>query len=141
MTHTESMRQYQFDLMFMDMAHLIARVSHCKKHKVGAVLVKDREVISMGYNGTPAGQDNTCEDQYGLTKECVIHAEVNAIKRASDCKGATMYVTHAPCIYCAIDIVSAGIKEIVYFDVTSSGYKGLEHLHKAGKEVMQLIHI
>lgn len=102
------------------MASLWAKNSYCKRRQVGALLVKDRMIISDGYNGTPSGFENICEDESGATKAYVLHAEANAItkiaKSGNNSSGATMYVTAAPCVECAKLIIQAGITRVVYRD-------------------------
>ena len=95
----------KFDLRYLEMAEIWAQNSYCKRRKVGALLVKDRTIISDGYNGTPSGFENICEDENGVTKPYVLHAEANAIskvaKSANSAEGATLYVTASPCVECA----------------------------------------
>ncbi len=110
----------KFDLSYMEMAQVWAKNSYCKRRQVGALLVKDRMIISDGYNGTPSGFENICEDETGATKPYVLHAEANAItkvaKSGNNSLGATLYVTAAPCIECSKLIIQAGIKRVVYRD-------------------------
>lgn len=120
------------------MASIWARNSYCKRRQVGALLVKDRMIISDGYNGTPSGFENNCEDENGVTKPYVLHAEANAItkvaKSGNNSLGATMYVTAAPCLECSKLIIQAGIKRVVYRDE----YRltdGIDLLRRAGIEV------
>lgn len=122
----------------MDMAVIWGRNSYCKRRQVGAILVKDRMIISDGYNGTPSGFENQCEDENGVTKPYVLHAEANAItkvaKSGNSSKGATLYVTAAPCIECAKLIIQAGIARVVYKDE----YRltdGIDLLKRAGIEI------
>ena len=122
----------------MDMAVIWGRNSYCKRRQVGAILVKDRMIISDGYNGTPSGFENQCEDENGVTKPYVLHAEANAItkvaKPGNSSKGATLYVTAAPCIECAKLIIQAGIARVVYKDE----YRltdGIDLLKRAGIEI------
>ena len=117
------------------MAAIWAENSYCKRRQVGAILVKDKMIISDGYNGTPAGFENVCEDENNLTKPYVLHAEVNAITKvaasSNSSRGATIYVTTAPCIECAKLIIQSGIKRVVY----SENYRvmdGLDLLKRAG---------
>lgn len=117
------------------MAAVWARNSYCSRRKVGAILVKDRMIISDGYNGTPAGFENVCEDENGVTKPYVLHAEANAItkvaKSNNSSEGATLYVTASPCMECAKLIIQAGISRVVY----SEEYRitdGLDLLRRAG---------
>ena len=104
-------KQEQFDRSYLEMAAVWAKNSYCKRRQVGALLVKDRMIISDGYNGTPAGFENICEDDEGHTKPYVLHAEANAItkvaKSGNNSKGATMYVTTAPCLECSKLIIQA----------------------------------
>ena len=113
-------KQLQFDRSYLDMAQIWARNSYCKRRQVGALIVKDRMIISDGYNGTPSGFENICEDETGHTKPYVLHAEANAItkiaKSGNSSEGATMYVTTAPCLECSKLIIQAGIKRLVYRD-------------------------
>lgn len=120
------------------MALIWAENSYCKRRQVGALLVKDKMIISDGYNGTPAGFENQCEDENDRTYPYVLHAEANAItkvaKSNNSSEGATMYVTSSPCIECAKLIIQSGIRRVVYGD----NYRlddGLRLLHKAGIEV------
>lgn len=105
----------KFDQRYLEMAEIWARNSYCKRRQVGAILVKDRMIISDGYNGTPSGFENVCEDENGATKPYVLHAEANAItkvaKSGNSSLGATLYVTASPCIECSKLIIQAGIKE------------------------------
>lgn len=102
------------------MAHIWAENSYCKRRRVGALIVKDKMIISDGYNGTPSGFENVCEDDNNTTKPYVLHAEANAITKIArsnnSSDGATLYVTAAPCIECAKLIIQAGIKRVVYFE-------------------------
>jgi len=123
------------------MAHIWAENSYCNRRKVGAILVKDKMIISDGYNGTPSGFENICEDEEGKTKPYVLHAEANAItkvaKSTNNSAGATMYVTTSPCIECAKLIIQSGIKRVVYTDDYRSN-DGIELLQKAGIEVCRI---
>lgn len=111
-------KQYLLDCRYMHMARVWAENSYCKRRQVGALLVKDRMIISDGYNGTPCGFENICEDENNKTKPYVMHAEANAItkvaKSFNSSEGATLYVTASPCIECAKLIIQAGIKRVVY---------------------------
>jgi len=134
-------KQKQFDKSYLEMAQVWSKNSYCKRRQVGALLVKERMIISDGYNGTPAGFENVCEDEEGHTKPYVLHAEANAItkvaKSGNSSLGATMYVTTAPCVECAKLIIQAGIKRLVYRE----GYRatdGIELLLRAGIEVVNL---
>lgn len=118
-----------------------AKLSHCKRKQVGAIIVKDRMIISDGFNGTPTGFENCCEDDEGYTKWYVLHAEANAILKVAgstqSCEGATLYLTLSPCKECSKLVHQAGIKRLVYL----KGYKdddGLAFLEKAGVEVTHI---
>lgn len=128
----------KFDEKYIAMAEIWAGNSYCKRRKVGALLVKDRMIISDGYNGTPSGFENICEDELGVTKPYVLHAEANAIskvaKSGNNSLGATLYVTASPCIECSKMIIQAGIKRVVYKDEYRLN-DGVELLRKAGVEV------
>ena len=120
----------KFDHSYLQMASVWAQNSYCKRRQVGALLVKDRMIISDGYNGTPSGFENVCEDENGVTKPYVLHAEANAItkvaKSGNSSKGATLYVTASPCLECAKLIIQAGIKRVVYKD-DHSLYSSLDY--------------
>ena len=131
----------KFDKAYLEMATVWARNSYCKRRQVGALIVKDRMIISDGYNGTPSGFENVCEDENGVTKPYVLHAEANAItkvaKSGNSSEGATLYVTESPCVECAKLIIQAGIRRVVYKD----SYRlndGIELLQRAGIEVEQV---
>ena len=128
-------KQHDLDTRYLRMAAIWAENSYCKRRQVGAILVKDKMIISDGYNGTPAGFENICEDENNLTKPYVLHAEANAITKvaasSNSSRGATIYVTTAPCIECAKLIIQSGIKRVVY----SENYRvmdGLDLLKRAG---------
>ena len=128
-------KQHDLDTRYLRMAAIWAENSYCKRRQVGAILVKDKMIISDGYNGTPAGFENVCEDENNLTKPYVLHAEANAITKvaasSNSSRGATIYVTTAPCIECAKLIIQSGIKRVVY----SENYRvmdGLDLLKRAG---------
>lgn len=128
----------KFDNSYLEMASVWARNSYCKRRQVGALLVKDRMIISDGYNGTPSGFENVCEDETGATKPYVLHAEANAItkvaKSGNSSAGATLYVTASPCMECSKLIIQSGIKRVVYRDE----YRltdGIDLLRQAGIEV------
>ena len=128
----------KFDRSYIDMASIWARNSYCKRLQVGALIVKDRMIISDGYNGTPSGFENVCEDENGVTKPYVLHAEANAItkvaKSGNSSAGATLYVTASPCLECSKLIIQSGIKRVVYRDeyrLTDV----IDLLRKAGVEV------
>src|SRR5574344_2929345 len=132
-------KQKQFDLSYLEMARVWAKNSYCIRRKVGALIVKNKMIISDGYNGTPSGFENVCEDEEGLTKAYVLHAEANAITKIArsnnSSEGATLYVTTSPCIECAKLIIQSGIKRVVY----GENYRimdGLELLKRAGSDVV-----
>ncbi|CAM1363587.1 dCMP deaminase [Tenacibaculum sediminilitoris] len=134
-------KQLKYDIAYLKMANEWGQLSHCIRKKVGALIVKDRMIISDGYNGTPSGFENYCEDEEGYTKWYVLHAEANAILKVASstqsCKGATLYITLSPCQQCSKLIHQAGIKRVVY----ASAYKdrsGLDFLEKAGVELTHL---
>lgn len=131
-------KRHELDKRYMRMAGIWAENSYCKRRKVGALIVKDKMIISDGYNGTPSGFENVCEDDNNLTKPYVLHAEANAITKiarsSNNSDGATLYVTTSPCIECAKLIIQAGIKRVVYGDK----YRiedGLRLLRRAGIEL------
>ena len=120
------------------MAHEWGTLSHCERKKVGAIIVKDGMIISDGFNGTPTGFDNHCEDEEGYTKWYVLHAEANAIlkvaKSTNSCEGATLYLTLSPCKECAKLIHQSGIKRLVYIKEYKDS-SGLKFLKKAGDRI------
>jgi dCMP deaminase len=131
-------KQKQYDRAYLKMAHTWGQLSYCERKKVGALIVKDRMIISDGYNGTPSGFENICEDDHNDTKWYVLHAEANAILKVAAStqsgKGATLYITLSPCKECSKLIHQSGIKRVVF----STAYKdlsGVEFLRKAGVEV------
>ena len=135
-------KQKRYDLAYLKMARTWGELSHCHRKKVGALIVKDRMIISDGYNGTPSGFENPCEDEENYTKWYVLHAEANAILKVAastqSCVGATLYLTLSPCRECSKLIHQAGIKRVVY----SKKYKddsGLIFLKKAGVILNKLI--
>ncbi|MEX6626507.1 deoxycytidylate deaminase [Tenacibaculum salmonis] len=134
-------KQLKYDKAYLKMAQEWGKLSHCKRKKVGAIIVKDRMIISDGYNGTPSGFENYCEDEEGYTKWYVLHAEANAILKVAastqSCKDATLYITLSPCQQCSKLIHQAGIKRVVY----AQDYKdtsGIDFLEKAGIELLHL---
>lgn len=138
---TDDNKQHQLDLRYLRMARIWAENSYCQRRKVGALVVKDKMIISDGYNGTPSGFENICEDSNNLTKPYVLHAEANAITKlarsSNNSDGATLYVTASPCIECAKLIIQAGIKRVVY----AEKYRledGIELLRRANIEVLYL---
>lgn len=134
-------KQTRYDKAYLRMALEWADLSHCTRKKVGAIIVKDGMIISDGYNGTPAGFDNCCENESGETHWFVLHAEANAIlkvaKSTNNCVGATLYLTLSPCKDCSKLVLQAGIKRVVYMNA----YKdttGVDFLVDAGLEVVQI---
>jgi len=134
-------RQKKYDLAYLKMAQIWGQLSYCQRKKVGALIVKDNMIVSDGYNGTPSGFDNHCEDENNQTKWHVLHAEANAISKVAastqNSKGATLYVTLSPCKECSKLIYQAGIKRVVFYKKYSD-LSGLEFLKKAGVEVEQI---
>lgn len=135
-------KQLLLDQRYMRMALIWAENSYCKRRQVGAILVKDKMIISDGYNGTPAGFENICEDENNVTKPYVLHAEANAITKVArsnnSSNGATLYVTSSPCIECAKLIIQAGIKRVVY----ANSYRlsdGVDLLKRADIEIDSVI--
>lgn len=131
-------KQLKYDKAYLRMAKEWGKLSYCERKQVGAIVVKDRMIISDGYNGTPTGFENFCEDDEGYTKWYVLHAEANAISKVASstqsCKGGTLYITLSPCKECSKLIHQAGIIRVVY----SEAYKdqsGLKFLEKAGVDV------
>lgn len=129
------------DLRYLRMASIWSENSYCDRRKVGALVVKDKMIISDGYNGTPSGFENVCEDEHGVTKPYVLHAEANAITKiarsGNNSEGATLYVTDSPCIECSKLIIQAGIKRVVY----ARDYRlsdGIDLLRRAGINVEQI---
>ena len=131
----------KFDNSYMEMASVWARNSYCKRRQVGALIVKDRMIISDGFNGTPSGFENVCEDENGVTKPYVLHAEANAItkvaKSGNNSDGSTLYVTSSPCLECSKLIIQSGIKRVVYQEEYRLS-DGIDLLRKAGIEVVKL---
>ena len=141
MDNSENEKQIALDRRYIRMASIWAENSYCKRRQVGALIVKDKMIISDGYNGTPSGFENVCEDENNITKPYVLHAEANAITKIArsnnSSDGATMYVTASPCIECSKLIIQAGIKRVVY----SEKYRredGLDLLKRAGIEVVYI---
>lgn len=134
-------KKTELDKRYLRMASIWSENSYCKRRQVGALIVKDKMIISDGYNGTPSGFENVCEDENNVTYPYVLHAEANAITKIArsnnNSEGATLYVTDSPCIECAKLIIQAGIKRVVF----SRQYRlddGLQLLKKAGIEVVFL---
>lgn len=134
-------KQRKYDIAYLRMAAEWARLSYCQRRQVGALIVKDRMIISDGYNGTPSGFENICEDDDGYTKWYVLHAEANAILKIAgsthSCKEATLYLTMSPCKDCSKLIHQAGIKRLVYIERYKDD-SGLDFLDKAGVELVQI---
>jgi dCMP deaminase len=134
-------KQLRYDKAYMRMAKEWGKLSHCERKQVGAIIVKDRMIISDGYNGSPIGFDNCCEDEDGYTKWYVLHAEANAILKVAastqSCEGATLYITLSPCRECSKLIHQAGIKRVVYLEKYKDD-SGLKFLEKAGVEINHL---
>ena len=137
----QSEKQNKYDRAYLKMALEWGTLSHCERKKVGALIVKDRMIISDGFNGTPTGFDNYCEDDEGYTKWYVLHAEANAILKVANstnsCEGATLYLTLSPCKECAKLIYQSGIKRLVYIKEYKDN-SGLKFLKKAGLQLSQL---
>lgn len=129
------------DRRYLRMARIWSENSYCTRRKVGALLVKEKMIISDGYNGTPSGFPNKCEDEEGLTIPYVLHAEANAITKVArsnnSSEGSTLYVTASPCIECAKLIIQAGIKKVVFSDLYRIA-DGLRLLERAGIEIVHL---
>lgn len=137
----DSKKQNLLDRRYLAMAGIWAQNSYCKRRQVGALLVKNKMIISDGYNGTPSGFENECEDENNVTKAYVLHAEANAITKVArsnnSSDGATLYVTSSPCIECSKLIIQAGIVRVVF----SENYRmedGINLLKRAGIEVVQI---
>ena len=134
-------KQDLLDRRYMRMAFIWAENSYCKRRKVGPLLVKDKMIISDGYNGTPSGFENICEDENDTTKPYVLHAEANAITKVArsnnSSNGATLYVTSSPCIECAKLIIQAGIRRVVYSDAYRLS-DGIELLKRAKIELVSV---
>jgi len=137
----EKTKLNKYDSAYLRIAQEWGKLSYCKRKQVGAIIVKDRMIISDGYNGTPSGFENCCEDDQGMTKWYVLHAEANAILKVArstqTCDGATLYITLSPCRECSKLIHQAGITRVVY----QNGYRdtsGVDFLLKAGVEVEYL---
>ena len=134
-------KQERYDIAYLKMATEWAQLSHCHRKKVGALVVKDRMIISDGFNGTPTGFENPCEDDDNYTKWYVLHAEANAITKVAgstaSAYGATLYLTLSPCKECSKLVFQAGIKRLVYMNEYKD-ISGLDFLIKAGVEVLQM---
>jgi len=134
-------KQPQYDRRYLEMAHIWGQNSYCKRRQVGALIVKGRMIISDGYNGTPEGFENICEDESGRTKPYVLHAEANAItkvaKSNNSSENATLYVTCSPCVECAKLIIQSGIKRVVFSEKYPSE-DGLKLLERAQVEIVHI---
>ena len=137
-------KQNKYDKAYLRLAESWEKLSQCNRKQVGAIIVKDEIIISDGFNGTPAGFDNCCENEEGLTHWYVLHAEANAIlkvaKSTNNCKGATLYLTHSPCRDCSKLVLQSGIKRVVY----KEAYKdpsGIDFLGNAGVEMVHISQI
>ena len=137
----KEIKQLKYDIAYLRIAAEWSKLSYCRRKQVGAIIVRDRMIISDGYNGTPSGFENNCEDEEGLTKWYVLHAEANAISKVArstqTCENATLYITLSPCKECSKLIHQSGIKRVVY----QNGYHdntGLSFLEKAGVIVNQI---
>lgn len=133
---TEKERKlYEVDVRYLRMARIWAENSYCKRRQVGALIVKNQMIISDGYNGTPSGFENVCEDENGVTKPYVLHAEANAITKVAasnnNSQESTIYITSSPCIECAKLIIQAGIKRVVFSEKYHTE-EGLNLLRRAG---------
>ncbi|MDE6145277.1 MAG: dCMP deaminase family protein [Muribaculaceae bacterium] len=138
MEHSSDQKQLTLDKRYLRMARIWAENSYCTRRKVGAIIVRDSMIISDGFNGTPSGFENICEDETGNTKTYVLHAEANAITKVArsnnSSQGSTLYVTASPCMECAKLIIQSGIRRVVYNEV----YRltdGIDLLQRAGVEV------
>lgn len=134
-------KQEIIDKRYLRMSAIWAENSYCNRRKVGAIIVKDQMIISDGYNGTPAGFENICEDENGITKPYVLHAEANAITKVArsnnSSDGATLYVTASPCLECAKLIIQAGIKRVVYNEL----YRITDGIDLLGRAGIECVHI
>lgn len=140
MTQNLSKKQVKYDTAYLRMANEWAKLSYCERKQVGALIVKDRMIISDGFNGTPSGFENCCEDELNQTKWYVLHAEANAILKVAastqSCKDATLYITLSPCKECSKLIHQSGIKRVVYAKAYTDT-SGLDFLKEAGVELTQ----
>ena len=139
--HPYGAKQEQFDRRYLRMAAVWAENSYCRRRQVGALIVKDKMIISDGYNGTPAGFENVCEDENNVTKPYVLHAEANAITKVArsnnSSENSTLYITDSPCMECSKLIIQSGIRRVVY----SNPYRnpeGIELLRRAGIELVYI---
>ena len=134
-------KQKVFDQRYLQMAQIWAQNSYCKRRQVGALIVKDKMIISDGYNGTPAGFENVCEDENNVTKPYVLHAEANAITKVArsnnSSENATLYITDSPCMECAKLIIQSGIRRVVY----SNQYRNIEGIELLKRATIELVYI
>ena len=134
-------KQRKYDIAYLKMAQEWAKLSYCKRKQVGALIVKDKMIISDGYNGTPTGFENICEDEDNYTKWYVLHAEANAIMKVAastqSSKGATLYITMSPCKECSKLIFQSGIVRVVY-NIEYKDKTGIDFLRKAGLEIVHI---
>jgi len=134
-------KQLRYDIAYLKMAVEWSKLSYCKRRQVGSLIVKDKMIISDGYNGTPSGFENFCEDENGYTKWYVLHAEANAILKVASsthaCQGATLYITMSPCQGCSKLIHQAGIKRVVFIEAYKDT-SGVDFLKKAGVSITQI---
>jgi|SRR5699024_2592114 len=137
-------KQLKYDIAYLRMAKEWSKLSYCKRKQVGAIIVKNKMIISDGYNGTPTGFENFCEDEEGYTKWYVLHAEANAILKVASStnsvEGATLYITLSPCRECSKLIHQAGIKRVVYLNKYKD-ISGLEFLKRAGVNLQHIEHL
>ena len=135
------LKQKKYDIAYLKMAKEWAKLSYCNRRQVGALIVKDKMIISDGYNGTPTGFENNCEDEENTTKWYVLHAEANAIMKVAastqSCDGATLYITLSPCRECSKLIFQSGIKRVVYI-VEYKDKTGIDFLKKSGLEIVHI---
>jgi len=135
------LKQKKYDIAYLKMAKEWAKLSYCHRRQVGALIVKDKMIISDGYNGTPTGFENVCEDKENNTKWYVLHAEANAIMKVAastqSCEGATLYITLSPCRECSKLIFQSGIKRVVYI-VEYKDKTGIDFLKKSGLEIVHI---
>jgi dCMP deaminase len=140
-TMKERAKQLRYDKAYLRMARTWAELSHCSRKQVGVLIVKDGMIISDGFNGTPSGFDNCCENESGETHWYVLHAEANAIlkvaKSTHNCNGATLYLTLSPCKDCSKLVVQSGINKVVFIKEYKDN-SGIEFLRRAGIEVVQI---
>jgi len=134
-------KQHKYDVAYLRMAQEWSKLSYCKRRQVGALIVRDKTIISDGYNGTPTGFENFCEDEAGYTKWYVLHAEANAILKVASstqsCRGATLYITMSPCQQCSKLIHQAGISRLVYKERYKDN-SGIKFLEKAGVTITHI---